>query len=317
MGAPSMEAAAPAAAKVSSDSVAVLDLSFKYSTLYDADAPEVLKNVTLNLAPGSRCLLLGSNGAGKTTLLTILAGKHIHPASAVQVLQRPAFHDTHPGIVSITGTWNVTCNTWTVGSYGRDVSVKAMLEGAPDKGPDFDTRVAKLMEVLDVDLTWRMHIVSDGQRRRVQLLMGLVKPWEVLLLDEVTVDLDVVARANLLRYLEEETAARGATIVYATHIFDGLERWATHIARLTNGTLKKCGGIHEFEDYSALLAAKGRSPLLKVVQTWLRAEKAEQAAATKAAAADGIATLAEPDLKLSKKTEGSDLATNRHVNRSA
>merc|ERR1719453_751470 len=128
----------PPSPKEVAPSVAVLDLSFKYSSLYDADAPEVLKNVTLNLAPGSRCLLLGSNGAGKTTLLNVLSGKHIHPASAVQVLQQPAFHDTHPGIVSITGTWSVTCNTWTVGSYGRDVSVKAMLEGVPEKGPQFE-----------------------------------------------------------------------------------------------------------------------------------------------------------------------------------
>lgn len=40
-------------------------------------------------------------------------------------------------------------------------------------------RKQRLLEVLDVDLDWRMHLVSDGQRRRVQLLMGLLKPFEV------------------------------------------------------------------------------------------------------------------------------------------
>lgn len=43
------------------------------------------------------------------------------------------------------------------------------------------------MEVLDIDETWRMHQVSDGQRRRVQIACGLLRPAEVLLLDEVTV----------------------------------------------------------------------------------------------------------------------------------
>lgn len=54
-------------------------------------------------------------------------------------------------------------------------------------------------------------------------------PPQVLLLDEITVDLDVLARADLLTFLVSECAERGATIIYATHIFDGLDKWATHI----------------------------------------------------------------------------------------
>jgi hypothetical protein len=52
---------------------------------------------------------------------------------------------------------------------------------------------------------------------------------QVLLLDEITVDLDVLARANLLTYLKKECEERGATIIYATHIFDGLDDWPTHL----------------------------------------------------------------------------------------
>ena len=43
----------------------------------------------------------------------------------------------------------------------------------------------KLLKILDVDLDWHMHQISDGERRRVQLVMGLMAPWDVLLLDEV------------------------------------------------------------------------------------------------------------------------------------
>ena len=60
----------------------------------------------------------------------------------------------------------------------------------------------------------------------------------MLLLDEITVDLDVLGRADLLAYLRAETEERGACIVYATHIFDGLESWATHLMYLANGGLK-------------------------------------------------------------------------------
>lgn len=55
---------------------------------------------------------------------------------------------------------------------------------------------------------------------------------QVLLLDEITVDLDVLARADLLKFLKKECEERGATIIYATHIFDGLEDWPSHIVSL-------------------------------------------------------------------------------------
>ena len=57
----------------------------------------------------------------------------------------------------------------------------------------------------------------------------------MLLLDEITVDLDVLGRADLMRFLKDECATRGATIIYATHIFDGLEFWPSHLAYLAQG----------------------------------------------------------------------------------
>ena len=114
-------------------------------------------------------------------------------------------------------------------------------------------RREKLIDLLDINLQWRMHKVSDGQKRRVQICMGLLHPFkvkmnivsknlishvrsklyshmafirrvhsfwfcchviisdlnanliiQVLLLDEVTVDLDVVARMDLLEFFKEE-----------------------------------------------------------------------------------------------------------------
>ena len=62
---------------------------------------------------------------------------------------------------------------------------------------------------------------------------------QVLLLDEITVDMDVVGRLDLLKFFEQECQERGATIIYATHIFDGLERWVSHVAYISLGKLLK------------------------------------------------------------------------------
>jgi CCR4-NOT complex subunit CAF16 len=78
---------------------------------------------------------------------------------------------------------------------------------------DYPERRDELVKLLGIDLNWRMHQVSDGQRRRVQIMIGLLRPFKILLLDEVTVSLDVVVRVDLLNWLRVESQKRGATIM--------------------------------------------------------------------------------------------------------
>lgn len=121
-----------------------------------------------------------------------------------------------------------------------------------------------------------MHQVSDGQRRRVQIFLGLIRPFKILLLDEVTVSLDVVVRQDLLRWLKRESETRGATILYATHIFDGLDDWPTHLHYLCNkGHTGWQGEIGDLGLYQQLRAKGEPSPLLRIAESWLRAEIVE------------------------------------------
>jgi CCR4-NOT complex subunit CAF16 len=114
--------------------------------------------------------------------------------------------------------------------------------------------------------------------------MGLLKPFKVLLLDEVTVDLDVVSRTDLLEYLKQETETRGATILYATHIFDGLDHWATHLAHVqAGGVIRKMGKLEEFPELMEQFEANSTAPLMKVVDGWLRAERRHQSQLERAA----------------------------------
>ena len=52
---------------------------------------------------------------------------------------------------------------------------------------EYPARRKELYDVLEINPLWRMHQVSDGQRRRVQIMLGLLRPFKVLLLDEITV----------------------------------------------------------------------------------------------------------------------------------
>ena len=241
--------------------VKINTLQFKFP---GRDEP-IISNFSLALPAGSRCVLVGENGAGKTTLLQLVAGQYMVDKSVVRVLGRPAFHDTSllcSGDLSYLGTaWrrDIAFAGYGVALQG-DFSAGEMIRGV--KGVDEERR-ARLVDLLRIDESWRMMRVSDGQRRRVQICLGLLKPYKVLLLDEITVDLDIVGRLALLEFLEEECTARGCTIIYATHIFDGIEPWITHYCYLENGELKRGG---EVADFAELKSQK----LLHVVEGWLR-----------------------------------------------
>ncbi len=234
----------------------VQGLDFRYP-----GAPRLaLDGLDFTLGPGVRCLLVGRNGAGKTTLLHILAGKHLVPEERVRVLGRPAFHDTSlADEVSFLG-----------GPFQFDVDI-AVDDIVKRAGRDVDeARRDRLVGALGVDPGWHMHRISDGQRRRVQILLGLLRPCRLLLLDEVTTDLDLLARIELLEFLREESEVRGATILYATHIFDVLEEWATHIALVEGGKLVRLSALDELPEMRVLEREKSRAPLYRVVEKWLR-----------------------------------------------
>jgi CCR4-NOT complex subunit CAF16 len=223
--------------------IRVRDLDFGYP-----GGPPVLRRLALEVPAGARCLLAGANGSGKSTLLAILGGRHMVPDGTVRLLGRPAFADTSlAGRVTRLG-----------GAFPLDVDVGVDEILSHQVGLD-GARVARLVEALGVDRRWRMNRVSDGQRRRVQLLLGLARPAEVLLLDEIATDLDVIARAELTAWLREESAARGVTILYATHILDGIEPFATHLAHLAGGRI------------ASLRPLDGKTPLLPLVESLLRA----------------------------------------------
>lgn len=201
----------------------------------------------------------------------------------VRVMGRSAFHDT--GLISsaqlcyLGGEWRreVAFAGFDV-PIQMDISAEKMIYGVSGVDPK---RRDELIKVLDVNLSWRLHKVSDGQRRRVQICMGLLKPFKVLLLDEITVDLDVLARADLLSFLKKDCEERGATIIYATHIFDGLENWPSHIVYVAHGKLQLAMPMDEVKKISKL-------SLMRTVESWLRKERDEARKVRKERKAKGL-----------------------------
>ena len=251
---------------MSSPSISVTNLNFSHAP----DLPLSLSNINLSLQPGSLTLLVGANGAGKSTLLRLLAGKRIAPAGTIKIKDLDPFREQVPGITYLGTEW---ANNPVV---RNDIRVSHLL--ASIGADSYPERRDQLLKILDVDLNWRMNMVSDGERRRVQLTMGLMREWTILLLDEVTVDLDVLARSDLLEFLKQETIERGCSIVYATHIFDGLASWPTQLLHMSLGQITESGTPKEFLDQipQDQEAGTANSRLLQLCLAWLTKDRDER-----------------------------------------
>jgi CCR4-NOT complex subunit CAF16 len=196
-----------------------------------------LNDIDIKLKKGDKFLLIGPNGAGKSTLLKVLAGKKLIKGGKVELFGINPFDlqnnykINNKNIVYLGTEW--ANNEITK----RDIKVNELVKSVG--GDFFIERRDELIDLLEINCNWRMNRCSDGERRRVQLCMGLLKPFDLLLLDEVTIDLDVLVRQKLLEFLFKETKLRGCCIIYATHIFDGLGEWADTVIHLKDGKIEE------------------------------------------------------------------------------
>ena len=231
---------------------------------------EVLLSTLPLYYPTTNAYPFAANGAGKTTLLRLLSGKRLAPTNTISIGGVDPFSASLEGVTYLGLEWVLNPIVRT------DIDVPTLL--ASVGGNHYPERRDELVRILDIDLRWRMHAVSDGERRRVQLAMGLVRPWTVLLLDEITVDLDLLSRRNFLEWLKGETEGRTCTVVYATHILDNLAGWPSHLVHMHLGKLKQWGEAEGFEAgrQMASMGKTGNSRLGELVLQWLRDDLEER-----------------------------------------
>lgn len=187
------------------------------------------------------------------------------------MLGRPSFFDP-----SLSHHLTYLGSEWRSSALVKaDIPVRRLLQGASGYS---EPRLAHLASLLNLPLDSSMHVLSDGQRQSVQIAASLMKDFKVLLMDETTVECDVLVRRNLLRYLKEKTETENATILYATHVFDGMASWPTHLMHVAGGKvslhlLKDC------EEYQSMLSdwnPTKDSPLSALIERWLERDWEEK-----------------------------------------
>lgn len=195
-------------------------------------------DVSFDIPRGETFALLGPNGAGKTTTVEVLEGYRTRTGGDVRVLGHdPArtsrSHNARIGIVLQTSAEspNVTVaeqlRHFTT-LYPRHRSVEELLDktGLTDQR---NTRISRL---------------SGGQRRRVDVALGIIGRPEVLFLDEPTTGFDPEARRQFWALIDE-VKREGTTILLTTHYLDEAAHLADRAAVIADGKLLDIAPIDE------------------------------------------------------------------------
>ncbi|MER6030908.1 ABC transporter ATP-binding protein [Streptomyces sp. NPDC001851] len=196
---------------------------------------EVLRGVDLDIHRGEIFALLGPNGAGKTTTVEILEGFRQRSAGEVRVLGEDPAHagDAWRGRIGLVlQSWR-DHHRWQVAELLRHFATYY-----PDpRDPE------ELLELVGLTHRARHRVdqLSGGQRRRVDVALGIVGRPELLFLDEPTTGFDPEARREFHDLVERLARDEGVTILLTTHDLAEAERLADRIAMLVNGRIRVCG----------------------------------------------------------------------------
>ncbi len=213
----------------------------------------VLRGVSLEARPGEISGLLGPNGAGKTTTLRVICTLLAPDAGSVEVLgfdTRKAPEEVRRRVGVVTAEFGVYPRL----SARENIAYFAELSGVLDG--ELDRKVDAVIERLDMGsfARQRAESLSSGQKQKVAIARAIVHDPPVLMFDEPTSNLDVLASREVREFMVE-SRGRGKCVIFSTHVLHDAERLCDRVTIIhqgrvvTSGTTAEVRGAHqELED---------------------------------------------------------------------
>ncbi len=202
---------------------------------------KALNNINLSINEGELYGLLGVNGAGKTTLLKILSGL-TNPTSGDFIVDGR----TNKNMDEIKRIIDISPQESAV---AKNLTVLENLEFFQDLYNQKDEKY--LNEIID-DLglsevvNQRAKTLSGGYQRRLSIALGMMSKPKILLLDEPTLGLDVIARRELWKIVNKFKGK--ITIILTSHYLEEIEELCDRVAILSKGNLLIEGTINEIKE---------------------------------------------------------------------
>lgn len=224
-----------------------LKKSFRIKGKGQSKIVEAVRGVSLSVRQGEIFGFLGPNGAGKTTcqrmlttLLPIDDGKAV--VAGYNVKKQPQKVRRHIGYVSQLGGADLSATGW------ENLILAGRLYGM--EYSEVGKKAKELTELFDLggDLVNRIvQTYSGGQKRRLEIALGILHEPEVLFLDEPTTGLDPQNRANLWEHIRK-LRDNGMTVFLTTHYLEEADELTDRLAIMDHGKIAVQGTPKELKD---------------------------------------------------------------------
>jgi len=211
-------------------SVVVENLSVSYGDLMAVD------NVSFEAPSGSVTVILGPNGAGKTSTIEVCEGFRTAKTGSVRVLGLDPVSDHR----ALTERMGVMLQGGGVYPSARVRDVVSHFCALHNKGVNATQLIERVGLSNRSTGTWRK--LSGGEQQRLSLALALAADPEVIFLDEPTSGVDIDGR-DIIADIIRDLAARGTTVVLASHDMAEAEKVATHAVLFNSGKVIASGEI--------------------------------------------------------------------------
>lgn len=196
-----------------------------------------LDNISFKVAKGEFLAYAGPNGAGKSTTMKLLCGMLLPAAGEISVLGMSPQRHRIRLMKKIGVLFGNRTELWWDHPLNASFEWKRVVWDIPKER--FVKTRDKVVELLDIGklLSTFARELSLGQRMRADLAMMLLHDPELILLDEPTLGLDVLAKRRMISFLKELNRERGTTIIVTSHDMDDLEEMAQRILLISGGRI--------------------------------------------------------------------------------
>ena len=210
---------------MSEQAIAVSNVTIRYGRQTAVD------RLTLSVPRGSVYALLGRNGAGKSSLVRCLLGQQKPLAGKIDVFGLDVWNG-RAALMQRVGVVTEEADAPPEMTVAQLERFCGELYARWDSG-----EVEKRLTRFEVRRDARFGALSKGQKKEVLLALALAMSPDLLILDDPTLGLDVVARKSLFEEVIAEMSDRGITVFITTHDLAGIETLADRVAILRNGAL--------------------------------------------------------------------------------
>ena len=202
--------------------IEIQSLSYDYRNAEGEPIARGVRNVTLNIAKGEFCVLLGHNGSGKSTLAKLLNGFLLPDEGSVEVNGIDTTDENR--------IYDIRSKIGMVFQNPDNQMVASIIEDDLAFGPE---NLGVPREEIETRITWALETVnmsehrhrspnklSGGQKQRIAIASVLSMLPEVLVLDESTAMLDPKGRAEVMETALRLNKEKGMTVILITHYMD-------------------------------------------------------------------------------------------------